>query len=69
MIPKGFKNIDEKIKNISETFINWRYIYQKCEIIDSLDFIFLDELCSYLDEQAKQLILKNYSYDVSKDIR
>jgi len=69
MIPKGFNNIDEKIKNISEAFINWRYIYQKYEIIDSLDFIFLDELCSYLDEQSKQLILKNYSYDVSKDIR
>lgn len=69
MLPKGFNNIDEKIKNISEAFINWRYIYQKYEIIDSLDFIFLDELCSYLDEQSKQLILKNYSYDVSKDIR
>ena len=37
--------------------------------IDSLDFMFLDELCNYLDAKAKELILKNYNYDVNKDIR
>ncbi len=37
------------IENISEAFINWRYIYEKYEKIDSLDFMFLNELCNYLD--------------------
>lgn len=69
MILKKFANIDDKIENISEAFINWRYIYEKYEIINSLDFMFLDELCNYLDEEAKQLILKNYNYDVNRDIR
>lgn len=66
---KGFRNIDDKIKNISEAFINWRYIYEKYEVIASVDFLFLDELCNYLDKQAKQLIFKNYSYDVNRDAR
>ena len=66
---KNFTNIEDKIENISEAFINWRYIYEKYEKIDSLDFMFLDELCNYLDEKSKELILKNYNYDVNKDIR
>lgn len=37
--------------------------------MDSLDFMFLDELCNYLDAKAKELILKKYNYDVNKDIR
>lgn len=39
------------------------------EMMDSLDFMFLDELCNYLDAKAKELILKKYNYDVNKDIR
>ncbi len=69
MCLKKFTNIEDKIENISEAFINWRYIYENYEKIDSLDFMFLDELCNYLDEKAKELILKNYNYDVNKDIR
>ncbi len=69
MCLKKFTNIEDKIENISEAFINWRYIYEKYEKIDSLDFMFLDELCNYLDVKAKELILKNYNYDVNKDIR
>ena len=69
MCLKKFTNIEDKIENISEAFINWRYIYEKYEKIDSLDFMFLDELCNYLDAKAKELILKKYNYDVNKDIR
>lgn len=69
MYLKKFTNIEDKIKNISEAFINWRYIYEKYEKIDPLDFMFLDELCNYLDAKAKELILKNYNYDVNKDVR
>lgn len=69
MCLKNFKNIEDKIKNISEAFINWRYIYEKYKKISSLDFLFLDELCNFLDAKAKELILKNYNYDVNKDIR
>ena len=69
MCLKNFTNIEDKIENISEAFINWRYIYEKYEKIDPLDFMFLDELCNYLDAKAKELILKNYNYDVNKDIR
>lgn len=69
MFLKKFANVEDKIENISEAFINWRYIYEKYEKIDSLDFIFLDELCNYLDAEAQKLILKNYNYDVNKDIR
>ncbi len=69
MCLKKFTNIEDKIENISEAFINWRYIYEKYEKIEPLDFMFLDELCNYLDAKAKELILKNYNYDVNKDIR
>ncbi len=68
MASKKFANIDDKIKNISEAFINWRYIYENYEMIASLDFLFLDELCHYLDEKAKQLIFENYSHDVDRNI-
>ena len=66
---KGFRNIDKKIQDLSEAFMDWRYIYEKNEMVASLDFLFLDELCTYLDEKAKLLIMNNYNYDVNKDIR
>ena len=57
------------LNNIKLEDLNWRYIYEKYEKMDSLDFMFLDELCNYLDAKAKELILKKYNYDVNKDIR
>lgn len=66
---KGYINVDDSIKKISDAFINWRYIYQKYKEIDSLDFLFLNELCNYLDNKAKNIILNNYNYDVEKDVR
>lgn len=37
--------------------------FLQCVILEA------DKLCDYLDVKAKQLILKNYKYDVNKDIR
>lgn len=64
----SFKEYECKIKNISEAFIKWRYIYEKSEEIDSLDFIFLNNFCTYLDKKTKHLILINHGYNVEKDI-
>ena len=69
MLSKGFTIIDAKIKKISTAFINWRYIYQNYKENVSLDFIFLNEFCNYLDTIAKTIILKTYNYDVDKDTR
>lgn len=69
MREKHFSNIDDKIKNISKAFINWRYIFENYSEIPALDFLFLNELCEYLDDVAKQIIYKNYKYDVTRDAR
>ena len=65
---KDYVDFECKIKNISEAFIDWRYVYEKSEEIASLDFIFLDNFCTYLDKKTKHLILINHGYNVEKDI-
>ena len=67
MKSKGFNNIDEKINKISNAFIDWRYIFESYEKIASLDFLFLNEFCCYLDIEAKKVIYKNYEYNVTRD--
>ena len=66
---KHFNDIEEKIKSISNAFINWRYIYENYNLNPSIDFVFLNDLCDCLDEIAQKTIYINYHYDVTRDIR
>lgn len=62
------QELENKVKNISNAFIDWRYSYENYET-KSTDFVFLDNFCDYLDKHVIELINKMYNYNVSIDIR
>lgn len=61
--------LENEIKNISNVFKKWRYIYEQNGKENIVNNGFLNIFCDYLDKYSQKLILDKYNYDVSKDMR
>lgn len=70
MYNKGILSEDQLVKelqNISQTFVEWRYIYEKNE--HSTNYGFLNYFCNFLDGLCDNILLERYNYNVSLDMR
>lgn len=64
------KEIEEHVKNISNIFVDWRYIYEKANNQDNIaNYGFLNSFCEILDIYTKLIIKNKFNYDVDKDTR
>lgn len=61
--------LQNEIKNISNVFVDWRYIYEKTGIEKSVNIGFLNAFCNCLDRYAQLKILEKLHYDVDKNMR
>lgn len=61
--------VEKEIKDISNVFIQWRYIYEKLNEENVVNYGFLNMFCELLDKYSQEVIMKNYNYDVTKDMR
>lgn len=61
--------LESEIEKISNVFVKWRYIYENIAEAQSVNSGFLNAFCYYLDELCQKMILKEYNYDVSKNMR
>lgn len=61
--------LEKEIKLISDVFVKWRYIYEHIEEANSVNYGFLSAFCDYLNNACQKMILENYNYDVSKNMR
>ena len=61
--------IENEIKNISDVFVRWRYIYEKIDEINKVNYGFLNQFCDFLDRYSQQTILDKYHYNVDETMR
>lgn len=61
--------LEKEIKDISDVFKTWRYIYERLDDSSQVNYGFINVFCDYLDHYSQQLILETYDYDVNKDMR
>jgi len=61
--------LESEIEQISNVFVKWRYIYENITEAQSVNSGFLNAFCDYLNELCQNLILEEYNYDVSKNMR
>ena len=61
--------LNREIEQISNVFIKWRYIYENIEEAKSVNYGFLNTFCEYLNELCQKMILEDFNYDVSKNMR
>ena len=61
--------LNKEIEQIANVFIKWRYIYENIEEAKAVNSGFLNAFCEYLNDLCKQMILEEFNYDVSKNMR
>lgn len=61
--------LKSEITKISNVFQEWRYIYERTNEENLVNYGFLNAFCDFLDKYSQQLISEQYSYDVSKNMR
>ena len=61
--------LNKEIEKIANVFIKWRYIYENIEEAKAVNYGFLNAFCEYLNNLCKQMILEEFNYDVSKNMR
>lgn len=61
--------LQNEIRNISNVFVEWRYIYEKTDLEKRVNIGFLNAFCNYLDRYAQRKILEKLEYDVDKNMR
>lgn len=61
--------LNKEIEKIANVFIKWRYIYENIEEAKAVNYGFLNAFCEYLNDLCKQMILEEFNYDVSKNMR
>lgn len=61
--------LENEIEHISNVFVKWRYIYEHIEETNSVNYGFLNAFCDYLNELCQKMILEEFNYDVSKNMR
>ena len=66
---KSIIDIEKEIKDISNVFESWRYIYEKYDEAQQINHGFLDMFCNFLDVYCMAIIKTKYNYDINKDIR
>lgn len=59
----------KELENVSDVFKHWRYIYEKINQVNEVNYGFLDSFCSFLDRYCRNLILLKYNYDVDTKMR
>lgn len=61
--------IETELKNISNVFEEWRYIYEKTGVEKNVNIGFLNVLCKYLDRYSHRKIFEEFGYDVDRNMR
>lgn len=61
--------LERKLKNISDVFVKWRYIYENSHNEMKVNYGFLNQFCVFLDRYSQKIILSKYNYDVDEDMR
>ncbi len=63
------ESILNKIKDISNVFVEWRYIYEYANQKKTVEYSFLNSFTDWLDAYTSKKIYETYNYDVTKDCR